>query len=120
MSYRTNEPEPEKEKEPVNYLELAMKSFAVVLGAALAAAVIAVPVMYARSDGKVDHCYMDTSTYYDLGKETSHYFVRVKGHRSWRGDVDLWDEKVDLNNTNHSMERVGMAVSQFCPNGKVH
>lgn len=120
MSYRTNEPEPEKEKEPVNYLNLALKTFAVVLGAAMAIAILAFPIMSARSDGKVDYCYLSTGARIREGEGNHFYFIVVKGHRSWKGDIDLWDEKVNMNNTVAGMERVNMAVSQFCPDGKVH
>lgn len=121
MSYRTNEPEPEKDKEPVNYLKLTTKTFAVVLGAAMAIAILAILFMSARSSGKVDYCYLTTSSYYPTNATSTHYFVRVRGHRPWMmGDIDLWDERVELNSTVAGMERVGMAVSQFCPDGKVH
>lgn len=46
--------------------------------------------------------------------------IHLKGHRKWSFDITLWSERVAMADSIHGMELVGMAASQFCPDGKVH
>jgi hypothetical protein len=39
----------------------------------------------ARSDGKIDHCWIEFAQY-----QTPHY--EIKGHRDWRSDVTIASE----------------------------
>jgi len=114
QDYRTDAAEttPEKKAEPVKYAELFIKTLVVSLGLGTALATLSILVMSARSDGRVDYCYVE----YFSGYES----VRLMGHIPWRLDLRMWAEKTDPLNSIAVRERVMQAASEFCPDGKVH
>lgn len=92
---------------------------ATVLGTVLGVAAIALAILSARADGRVDYCYLESSMH-DAETVFASRRIHLKGHRKWSFDITLWSERVAMADSIHGMELVGMAASQFCPDGKVH
>lgn len=89
------------------------------LGSIVMVGLIILAVLSARADGRVDYCYLESSMY-DAETVFAIRRIHLKGHRKWSIDITLWSERVAMADSIHGMELVGMAASQFCPDGKVH
>lgn len=89
------------------------------LGSIVMVGLIILAVLSAMADGRVDYCYVESSMH-DSETVFASRRINLKGHRKWSVDITLWSERIPVNESVHGMELVGMAASQFCPDGKVH